>query len=321
MRRVNILNLKKLFFIIICNSISFALLAQQSAKIHIIRPFQNAGALIKSSIYINGQEIIKLQTSSMVTVNFSEFGEKSITVGFWYNQKTLEKTKKTIVIKPGDEFFFIMNLNKSKKNLLNQTSKTDAQKVIENIASVNRLNLHFSESDSITTSFFVQKNLTEENSNSQQAQNQEKKDSLLLKETQTPPLITLTTTTASQLQPSDIDTNIPLSSMRNENKYALIIGNENYQSDKGINSEANVDYAINDAKSFLLYAESTLGIPKKNIQFLIDAKAIETHNAIKKIMLLMKATNGESEFLIYYAGHGIPDEKTGESYILPVDVQ
>ncbi len=121
--------------------------------------------------------------------------------------------------------------------------------------------------------------------------------------------------------PSDIDINIPLAKNKNENKYALIIGNEDYSSyQAGLNSESNVDFALNDARIMREYAKLTFGIPEDNIIYLENAKAIEMSRAIKALSTVIKNSNGKAEVLFYYAGHGYPEESTKEPFLIPVDV-
>ena len=120
---------------------------------------------------------------------------------------------------------------------------------------------------------------------------------------------------------SDVDKNIPLNYIQKTNTFVLIIGNEDYSSyQMDLTSEVNVDYAENDAKIFKEYAIKTLGIPEENITYLINAKAIEMHRAVEKMNLLAKNSQGEGELILYYAGHGFPDEITKEPYLIPVDV-
>jgi len=120
---------------------------------------------------------------------------------------------------------------------------------------------------------------------------------------------------------SDVDSNIPLNNISNSYRFALIIGNEDYNSyQNGLSSEVNVPFALNDAKIFKEYATKTLGIPQENILFLLNAKAIEMNRAVKKINLFAKNSNGKAEIFIYYAGHGFPDEISKEPYLIPVDV-
>lgn len=107
----------------------------------------------------------------------------------------------------------------------------------------------------------------------------------------------------------------------NPYRYALIIGNEDYSSFQlGLKTESNVDFARRDAETFKKYARYVLGVPEENIIFLTDARAIQMHRAINKINMIANITKGKSEIFFYYAGHGFPDEKTKEPYIMPVDV-
>ncbi len=121
---------------------------------------------------------------------------------------------------------------------------------------------------------------------------------------------------------SDVDVDIPqVCKVANRNRYALIIGNEDYKSHQmGLSSESNVDFAINDATSFRNYARNIFCVPDENIIFLTDARAVEMHRAIEKISLLVELSGGNAEVIFYFAGHGFPDEVTKEPYIMPVDV-
>jgi len=108
---------------------------------------------------------------------------------------------------------------------------------------------------------------------------------------------------------------------QNENRYALIIGNEDYSNFQlNLKKESNVDYAVHDATIFKEYARGVLGIPTENIIFMTNARAIEMHRAINKLNMIAGITQGKAEIYFYYAGHGFPDEKTKEPYIMPVDV-
>jgi hypothetical protein len=120
---------------------------------------------------------------------------------------------------------------------------------------------------------------------------------------------------------SEVDKNIPQNNNVNPYRFALIIGNEDYRSHQtDLSSEINVDFARNDATAFKEYAINTLGVPEKNVIFLLDATTGQMNQGISKLNLIIKNTQGKSEVFIYYAGHGLPDEQTKESYIMPVDV-
>lgn len=120
---------------------------------------------------------------------------------------------------------------------------------------------------------------------------------------------------------SDVDKNIPKNELTNSNRFALIIGNEDYSSHQvDLKSESNVDFARNDASAFKEYCRNILGIPEKNITFLLDATVGQISQGISLLNLLSKANAGKSQLIVFYAGHGLPDEKTKEPYLIPVDV-
>jgi len=120
---------------------------------------------------------------------------------------------------------------------------------------------------------------------------------------------------------SDVDIQIPENKEKDGYRFALIIGNEDYSSyQPGLNSEMNVIYAKNDAVIFKEYAFKTLGVPEDHIIFMSDATLAQMNRGLTKLNLLIKNSYGEADVFVYYAGHGLPDDKTKEAYLLPVDV-
>lgn len=119
----------------------------------------------------------------------------------------------------------------------------------------------------------------------------------------------------------DVDINIPNSTIIKENTYALIIGNEDYSSEQSdLNSEVNVDYAVNDASIFKEYCLHTLGLKEEHIIYLKNATAAKMNRAIKKLEGISEILKNKMDIIVYYSGHGLPDEQTKEAYIMPVDV-
>lgn len=120
---------------------------------------------------------------------------------------------------------------------------------------------------------------------------------------------------------SDVDNDIPDLGLNNQNRFALIIGNEDYASQQTeLTAESNVDFARNDASAFEEYATKVLGIPKENITLLLDATTGKMKQSLDKLSLLAKNSYGNAEIFFYYAGHGLPDDITKEPYLIPVDV-
>ena len=114
---------------------------------------------------------------------------------------------------------------------------------------------------------------------------------------------------------STIDSDIPVGTTPNSNTLVLIIGNENYE-----NEISPVDYATNDATVFARYCEKTLGISKEHIRTINNATYMQMKNGInwlKNVASIEPA--GSMNVIFYYAGHGIPNEKSGEAFLMPVD--
>jgi len=119
---------------------------------------------------------------------------------------------------------------------------------------------------------------------------------------------------------SDVDVDIPRTERVVKNRFALIIGNEDYRKfQTGLQSDQNVLFARNDALVFKEYAIKTLGVLEKHTFTLTDATRGQMSREIERITELAKLTPN-AEIIFYYAGHGLPDFETHESYLVPVDV-
>jgi len=112
---------------------------------------------------------------------------------------------------------------------------------------------------------------------------------------------------------NSIDQNIPLSKAANSNTFAFVIGNEKYQ------RVMHVPFANNDARIFAEYCKKTLGLPEKNVRLYENASYGAMIGVVTDMQKIAKAFKGNINIIFYYAGHGIPDEATGDSYLLPID--
>ena len=111
----------------------------------------------------------------------------------------------------------------------------------------------------------------------------------------------------------DVDVRIAVNDEVNPNTFVVIIANENYK------YEQPVPFALNDGEMFRLYCEKTLGIPQKNIRFVGNATLNDMRIQLLWLEKVMKAYSGEANALVYYSGHGMPDDKEKTAYLLPVD--
>lgn len=112
---------------------------------------------------------------------------------------------------------------------------------------------------------------------------------------------------------SPVDKNIPITGAKNAKTFVVVIGNEDYQ------LVEDVPFAGNDADIFIKYCNNTLGVPQQNIRSYKNATYGNIITAIKDIKDIADAYNGEINIIFYYTGHGMPDEKSHEPHLLPVD--
>lgn len=112
---------------------------------------------------------------------------------------------------------------------------------------------------------------------------------------------------------SDVDVNIPANPASNRRTFAVIVANENYQ------QESSVPFAHRDGEVFKEYCVKTLGIPEGNVHIVRDATLNNLRRELAWLKKIGEAWQGEARFIFYYTGHGIPDDQTHDSYLLPVD--
>mgnify|MGYP003290842147 FL=1 len=111
---------------------------------------------------------------------------------------------------------------------------------------------------------------------------------------------------------SDIDVNIPTTTKKNTNTFVLIVANEEYSFlDK-------VNFALKDGSVFKEYCKNTLGISEYQIRFSKNATLGMLQDDIEWLKYALNNEEG-NKAIVYYCGHGIPDEKTGDAYLIPVD--
>lgn len=118
---------------------------------------------------------------------------------------------------------------------------------------------------------------------------------------------------SNMMAADDIDTRIPVNSEVKDKTFVLVISNENYK------HEESVPYALNDGEVFAVYCEKALGVPNRNIKRLADATLNDMNHELDWLSQVVKAFDGEASVMVYYSGHGMPDENNKEAYLLPVD--
>ena len=117
----------------------------------------------------------------------------------------------------------------------------------------------------------------------------------------------------NQVRQSDVDVNIPQTKVVSDKTFVVIIANEKYQ------HEQDVPFAIHDGETFRQYCIKTLGVPEKNIRFVQNATLNNMKHEIVWLKDILLTFKGEGKGLVYYSGHGIPNESSHDAYLLPVD--
>lgn len=112
---------------------------------------------------------------------------------------------------------------------------------------------------------------------------------------------------------SDVDEKIPVNSKKLDNRVALIIANEVYA------QTADVASATNDGLTMAEYCKKVMGMPDNNVILLNNATFAQTIGGVTNLRNRVEALGGDAEVVVYYAGHGFPDERTKDAYLLPVD--
>ena len=113
---------------------------------------------------------------------------------------------------------------------------------------------------------------------------------------------------------SDIDELPAIKSKPNERAYAIVIGIEQYRQ-----KLPKADYAVSDAHLMSEYLTKVMGYPEENVITLINEYA--TKSDFEKYLERWLWNNVEKDgtVFIYYSGHGAPNAKTGDAYLVPYD--
>jgi uncharacterized caspase-like protein len=113
---------------------------------------------------------------------------------------------------------------------------------------------------------------------------------------------------------SDVDELPTIQTKPNKNAYAIVIGIENYRQ-----KLPKADYAVADAKTMTEYLTKVLGYPEENVVTLLNDHATNVDLAKYFEQWLSNNVEKGATVFIYYSGHGAPNHKTGDAYLVPYD--
>lgn len=96
--------------------------------------------------------------------------------------------------------------------------------------------------------------------------------------------------------------------------HAIVIGVERYRE-----RLPRADFAANDARLTAEYFRRVLGVPEENLALLSDDRATKSDFEKYFERWLPNRVEPGDEVYIYFSGHGAPNAKTGETYLVPFD--
>ncbi len=111
---------------------------------------------------------------------------------------------------------------------------------------------------------------------------------------------------------SDIDDLPPAGALRKA--HAVVIGVENYRE-----ALPKADFAASDAKLAAEYFKRVLGVPEENVAVLADQRAAKGDFEKYFERWLPNRVEKDDEVYVYFSGHGAPNPKSGEAYLVPWD--
>jgi uncharacterized caspase-like protein len=112
---------------------------------------------------------------------------------------------------------------------------------------------------------------------------------------------------------SDVDSP-PSFSNRKRNAHAVVIGLEAYR-----NQLPKADYAERDAKVVAQYLSKSMGFEEENVAILVNDRASKSDLEKYLETWLPNRVEKDDTVFVYYSGHGAPNAKTGEAFLVPYD--
>ncbi len=113
---------------------------------------------------------------------------------------------------------------------------------------------------------------------------------------------------------SDVDRVPTLQTTKKKHAYAVVIGIEQYREQL-----PKANFAAHDASVVGDYLTKALGYPEENVVVRLNEKATKTD--LEKYFEGWLPNNVEKDgsVFVYYSGHGSPNPKTGDAYLVPYD--
>lgn len=113
---------------------------------------------------------------------------------------------------------------------------------------------------------------------------------------------------------SDVDT-LPAGRAKTKpNAYAVVIGIEQYRQQL-----PRADFAARDAQITRDYLTRVMGYQDENVALLVNERATKTDMEKYVEHWLANRVEKDASVFVYFSGHGAPNPKTGDAYLVPYD--
>jgi len=116
------------------------------------------------------------------------------------------------------------------------------------------------------------------------------------------------------IRASDVDRLPSLKSIAKKHAYAVVVGIEQYRE-----KLPKADFADRDATLIGEYLTKVMGYPEENVVVRTNEKASLTDLIKYFENWLPNNVEKDSSVFVYYSGHGAPNPKTGDAYMVPYD--
>lgn len=113
---------------------------------------------------------------------------------------------------------------------------------------------------------------------------------------------------------SDVDVPPAAGTKKNENAYAVVIGIDTYR-----NKLPKADFASHDAEVMGSYLTKVMGYEEENVAILLNERAAKTDLEKYLEHWLPKRVEKDASVFVYFSGHGAPNPKTGDAFLVPYD--
>lgn len=129
-----------------------------------------------------------------------------------------------------------------------------------------------------------------------------------------PPSVPVPPAVAPGVSASDVDQPPPMRVKAKPNAYAVVIGIELYRQNL-----PKADFAARDAQTTKNYLTQVMGYQDQNVAILLNDRA--TKGDLEKYIehWLPNRVEKTGTVFVYFSGHGAPNPKTGDAYLVPYD--